>query len=141
MNRKSLSNGGFTLVEVLASVTIFAAAATGLGAATLSSMKANLRSRQLTAASALAHDKIEQLRSLDGSSDPVDLQEGLHFDRSGPALPSQLGAPSPYERRWNVKSDTPRKGMSLVTVSVTWPGRDGNAVTVETYVCRTGKCT
>ncbi len=138
MKRRMKRDRGFSLIEVLASVTIFAAGAVGLAAATMSSIKVNLRSRQMTEAAALAQGKVEQLRSLDASTNPADLQEGLHVD-SGNPISSSPSSRTRYDRKWRVEADTPEDGMSLLTITVSW-GDSDQRVKVATYVCGDNRC-
>lgn len=134
------STSGFSLIELLAAMTLFAVVASALTASTVGTMKANYTSKQTAAASALIHDKIEQLRSLDPAANPADLQTGSHNDPLNPLTP--LGqAQGAFTRTWAVTPNTPKVGLSQVAVSVSWTGSSGTrSVVGVTYVCRTASC-
>ena len=130
---------GFSMIEVLAGLTIFAVVSAGLAATTISTVKANSTSRELTAASALIHSKIEAFRALDPAANPADLTAGTHDDASNPITP--LGtAGGEFRRSWVVTTNTPKIGMSRVVVRVTFNNPDAYTMTGVTYVCRTSTC-
>ncbi|MFQ5665053.1 MAG: prepilin-type N-terminal cleavage/methylation domain-containing protein [Candidatus Binatia bacterium] len=136
------SDSGFTLLEVLVALTLFAVVAAGLSVTTIGSVKANSQSRRVAAASALIQDKIEQLRALDPSTDPVDLQPGSHDDPLNPVTP--LGGPNgTFTRTWVVTPNTPKIGLSEVVLTISWNGPDDPAprsISAATYVCRSTAC-
>jgi prepilin-type N-terminal cleavage/methylation domain-containing protein len=130
---------GFSLIEVLAGLSIFAVVSAGLAATTISTVRANSTSRELTAASALIHSKIEDFRALDPAGNPDDLTAGTHNDASNPITP--LGAAGgEFRRSWVVTTNTPKGGMSRIVVSVTFNNPDSYTMTGVTYVCRTSTC-
>lgn len=130
---------GITLIETLAALAIFALVAAGVAAGTIATLRGNSTSRDATAAAALIHDKLEQLRALDPAASPADLQPGRHVDPRNPLTP--LGAAGGrYVRSWTVTVDSPRRGLAEVVVTVTW--NDGVARTLRsaTFVCRSATC-
>jgi prepilin-type N-terminal cleavage/methylation domain-containing protein len=130
---------GFSMLEVLAGLSIFAVVSAGLAATTISTIRSNATSRDLTAASALIHDKIEQFRALDPAANPAALTAGNHNDAANPITP--LGAAGgTFDRSWVVTANTPKIGISRVVVSVTVKGRTQYTMTGVTYVCRTSTC-
>lgn len=132
---------GFTLIEVLAAVAIFAIIAAGTGVATMATIRGNAASRDTTAAAALVHDMIEQLRALDPAASPPDLTPGDHDDPRNP-LTALGGTGGRYWRSWRVNPNSPRAGLSEVVVTVTWNDH-GHRMTLQsgTYVCRSATCT
>jgi Tfp pilus assembly protein PilV len=130
---------GISMLEVLAGLSIFAVVSAGLAATTISTIKANSASRDLTAASALIHDKIEQFRALDAAANPADLTPGEHQDPANPLTP--LGsAGGSFDRSWFVTANSPKIGASQVVVTVTLRSPTPYTMTGVTYVCRTGTC-
>jgi len=133
-------SAGFSLLEVLASITVFAVAAAGLSTATVGTLRANTNSRDISAATALVQDKIEQLRALDPTANPADLRAGSHSDTLNPMTP--LGAAGGYfTRTWVVTSSTPQLGLGEAVVTVTWR-RAGTSRSVRavTYFCQSSTC-
>lgn len=138
MNRLA-DQTGISLVEVLAAVTVFAIIAAGATVGTVSAIRGNTTSRGTTAAAALIHDKMEQLRALDPAANPAELQTGNHSDANNPL--TELGARGgTYTRTWQVTLNSPRRGLSEVVVTVAW--NDGVQRTLRSamYVCRSATC-
>lgn len=131
---------GISLIELLAAVAIFAIIAAGVGVATVATIRGNTTSRDLTAAAALIHDKIEQLRALDPATAPADLTAGPHVDPRNP-LTALGGTGGSFRRSWTVTLDSPRRGLSEVVVTVTWNTAGARSLRSATYVCRSATCT
>ncbi len=134
------NQSGFSLLEVLSSMTVFAIAAAGLASTTISTTKSNSTSRHTTVAIALIQDKIEELRSMDPTTNPADFAGGSHADASNPmtALGAAGGA---YTRTWQVNLNTPAIGLSEVVVTVAWNSPDGpRSLSAVTFICRTASC-
>jgi len=130
---------GFTMMEVMVGTALALLITAGLAAATMGSIQTTATSKQITSASALVHDKIEQLRSLDPSTNPADLVAGNHSEANGAI--DQLGRPGgAFTRTWSVTNDTPIPGVSQVVVSVMWSGPEKRIATGTTYVCETLAC-
>lgn len=138
MTRRA-SQDGTSLIEVLAAVTLFAIIAAGAAAGTITTIRGTSTSRDVTAAAALIHDKIEQLRALDPTANPVDLRAGPHSDASNPltALGERGGM---YRRTWTVTTNTPRRGLSEVVVTVTWNDGSPRTLRSATYLCGSATC-
>jgi prepilin-type N-terminal cleavage/methylation domain-containing protein len=133
------SQRGISLLEVLASVTLFGIAAAGLSAGTMANIRGNSSSRAAATASALILDRIEQFRALDQTTNPADLTSGTHQDPLNPI--DGLGrAGGSFRRSWVVNPNTPRKGLSEVIVTVTWLDPIPRSLTGVTFVCGTDKC-
>ncbi len=131
---------GVSLIEVLAAVTVFALVAAGTAVGTIASYRGATASRSTTVAAALIHDKIEQLRSLDPTTNPADLTSGLHNDPGNP-LNEVGGSGGQYTRLWVVLPDTPRRGLSTVIVTIMWNDGAPRTLRSATYVCRSATCT
>lgn len=130
---------GMSLVEVLSSLAIFAVIAAGTTASTISTIRGNTASRDTSAASALIHDKVEQLRALDPVANPADLTAGVHQDARNPM--TELGqAGGQYRRSWTVTRNSPRQGLAVVKVTVTWSDPTNRSLTSATYVCLSATC-
>jgi hypothetical protein len=121
---------------VLFSTSLFLVVAAGLAAATVGAIKANAVSRDASAATALAQDKIERFRALNPA---------VASDRaamvSGSERVDALGQPgSKFQRTWTVRQG-PRPGLAEVNVSVTWHGPGRHSITTSAYVCTSSTCT
>jgi prepilin-type N-terminal cleavage/methylation domain-containing protein len=130
---------GISLIEVLAALTVFALVAAGAATGTIATIRGNTASRDATAAAALIHDKLEQLRALDPAGNPADLSAGQHNDPLNPV--SDIGqAGGIYTRSWAVTRNSPRSGLAEVRVTVSWKDSAPRTLTSATYVCLTTTC-
>ena len=128
---------GFSVVEVMASLTLFALVAAAVGTTSMGTIRYNLRSRDSTSAAALVQDKIEGFRALDPGA--ADLTPGSHQDRF--STMDALGhSGGKFSRSWTVTADSPRRGLAMVVVTVRWQDSGERSMTGVTYVCRTPTC-
>ena len=112
---------GFTLIEVLVSISLLTIALLGLCGATVMAMKGNSLSQMSTKATVMAKDKMEGLKNLNytqitGGSDTPEAN---------------------YTRQWTVTNDSPVTDTKTiaVTVSWTWQGLARN-VTLNTIITK-----
>jgi type IV pilus assembly protein PilV len=97
---------GFTLVEVLIAITIFAFGILGVASMQIAAMKGNSSARDLTEASTLGSDQLEKLMlsSYDSISDGSRTKDI-------------------YGITWTVQDDTPQPDVKTVIVNVSWTER------------------
>src|SRR6185369_7485390 len=95
------TTGGFTLIEVLVSIVIFSVAILGFAASTMSVIRDNQASHFVSVASALAQDKLEELKS-----NPATLASG------GPITDTLSG--ETFSRSWTVTNNSPITGMHKI---------------------------
>lgn len=100
---------GFTLVETLVALTIFAFVLTGLTQGLMSTIRANDQARRLTRAGALAQALLEDLQGRDAGA----LGSGSDTVERG------------YRRLWTITADAPVAGARTVEIVVEWLDRDG----------------
>jgi prepilin-type N-terminal cleavage/methylation domain-containing protein len=120
------SQQGITLVEIMIAVMIFGIGI-GMAMRTLPESSATTtRGRNITIATNLAAEKVEELMSLpflDG-----DLAQGAHSDSDNPI-------DLHYNRSWNVTDDMPMQGMKQVNVTVSFPtASTDSTVTLDTFI-------
>ena len=97
-----VSTKGFTLIEVLLAILFLSVALLGTAALLESIISKNLLARQMTTATTMAQEKMEELKNTNAPS-------------SG--SPQLIGR---FTREWAVASDTPESGMSTIEVRVSW---------------------
>ena len=97
---------GFTLVEVLIAITIFAYGILAVASMQIASMKGNTSARDLTEASTVGSDQLEKLMlsSYDTISDDSRTKDI-------------------YGITWTVQDDTPQPDTKTVIVNVSWTER------------------
>jgi type II secretion system protein I len=113
----ALGKAGFSLIELLVAMTLFAIAALGLSAGVAIVSRAGVLSDRLTRATILAQDKLEELASHNGP-----LSGGADTPHAG------------FTREWTVSSDDPDTGVTRVDVTVTWEGSGSHSISLATVV-------
>jgi type IV pilus assembly protein PilV len=114
MKRKNQS--GFTLIEVIISIFILAVVLLAISSLVCSIMRSNSQSRELTAATTLAQDKLESLRQRSFSS----LTPGSDSVRLGNI---------DYIRQWAVAVTG---NIAIITVKLNWASRGGHQISLTT---------
>lgn len=120
------SQKGIGLVEIMIAMLIFGVGITAALRTLPDSNKATSRARNLTIATNLAQQKMEQLVGTPISG--ADLVAGNHVD---PENPIDIH----YTRNWTVTDNSPLTDMKTVTVTVTYTsGSSDNSATLTTYL-------
>jgi len=120
------SEKGIGLIEIVIAMLIFAIGITAAIRTLPVSNTATTRARNLTMATNLAQQKIEELMGVQFND--ADLTAGAHTDQDNPI--ERI-----YTRTWNVTDNTPVVDMKTVTVTVTYlSGSNDNSVTLSTYL-------
>ncbi|UCG14626.1 MAG: prepilin-type N-terminal cleavage/methylation domain-containing protein [Deltaproteobacteria bacterium] len=101
---------GFTLIEVLFGIVIFAFGILAVASMQLHGIRANYLSATLTEATTLAGDRLEKLMASD--YDDTVLDEGTHEQTWGE-----------YTVSWDVVVDSPVVDSKTVIMTVTWSER------------------
>lgn len=94
---------GFTLLEVLIAIVVLSVALLGMASLTGSIIGYNQFADQVTKATTLAQDKLEELKNTSYSN----ITDGSDTE-------------SIYTRTCTVASDSPAANMKTITVTVTW---------------------
>jgi len=120
------SQKGITLVEIMIAVIIFGIGI-GMAMRTLpESSVTTTRGRNITIATNLATEKVEELMGLPFSD--AELTQGTHNDADNPI-------DLHYQRSWLVADDTPIPGMKRVSVTVNFPtASTDSSVTLDTFI-------
>lgn len=112
---------GFTLVEVLVSISLLTIALLGLCGATVMAMKGNSLSQMSTKATVMAKDKMEGLKNLN------------YTQITG-------GADTPeanYTRQWTVTNNAPVTDAKTIAVTVSWTWQSlARNVTLNTIITK-----
>jgi type IV pilus assembly protein PilV len=104
---------GFTLLEVMITMVILAIGLLGLAGLQIIAIKGNSYGQQMTVASTMAQNQLEQMRqgavALVTSNDFVTDSNGIT-----------------YTRTWTVTPNTPNQNMNTVEIDVSWAGPLGS---------------
>ncbi len=117
---------GFTLIEVLAAMAVFAIASLGLAVGVSSVIRANQRSYLSSIATNLAQDKLEELKAMSPgniASCPSPCENPAHITNN-----------VKFSRTWNVSDDTPVAGVIQIDVTVDWDGHTAHSLTMSSIV-------
>ena len=130
----------FTLLKVLVAFLIFAFGMIGLGRLLISTVESNRDARRITAATMLAMDQLETLRSAalseTGYISLVDSTADQTLTEEGTVSVSGL-----YTRNWDVTANSPEIGSTEISVTVSWEkktltgaDRDTRNITLKSIV-------
>jgi type IV pilus assembly protein PilV len=120
--RLKKSQEGFTLIELLIAIVILSVGLLGMATLTGSIVKKNKFSNDLTAATTLAQDKLEDIRANGYASAVSETKTACTGDFSE------------YQREVTVSNDTPASGMKQITVKVYWGLSDAHSVEIKTIL-------
>ena len=147
MERISTDEQGFTLIEILIAITVFAIGILAVGKMQITAIQGNSRANHLTEAATIAQSKIEELISLnyndplladgdldgtnqDSNDDGIDdggNDFGLNDNTVGNADGSEQyqAGNLQYNIFWNIAPDEPTADTKIVRVIVTWRSQGG----------------
>ena len=136
-SRKSFSKrqenaaNGFTLIEVLVAMCIFAIAVLGLAVGATSVMRANQTGLNSTMATNWAQDKLEELKAKTVSalpSCPTYTTSGCSDSKTA------SGSAVSFSRSWQIISNSPVTGVNRIDVKVDWTDYITHTLTVSSAV-------
>lgn len=133
---------GFTLIEILIAITVFAIGMMAVALMQSSAIKGNYASSGMTEAVTLAQDRLDLLMALDPSSDP-ELQDtngngtnqdpnddGIDDDGGNFGLDdvqaaadgwaANQGQSGKFDVSWNIAVDEPQNNSRIIKVIVEW---------------------
>ena len=116
------SGNGFTLMEVLVAMLILSVGLLGMAALTTGIINSNKLSNRISAATVLAQDKMEEIRSA-GYAGAADDTEDYNSIADYPL----------YKRITDVTDGDPAEGMKKITVTVYWDS-DSHSVVLNTIL-------
>jgi len=128
--RKNAANG-FTLIEVLVAMCIFAIAVLGLAIGATSVMRANQTGLNSTMATNWAQDKLEELKAKTVAALPT----CPTYTTSGCSdIKTASGSAVNFNRSWQIISNSPVTGVNRVDVKVDWTDYTTHTLTVSSAV-------
>ncbi len=107
---------GFSLIEVLVSLFLFSVLALSISASVMNALRADTTSENLTQATILAQDKLEEL------SAGFDARSGSDIPRPG------------FTRTWTMAASAPPGGTARAEVHVSWTESQPHTISVATII-------
>jgi prepilin-type N-terminal cleavage/methylation domain-containing protein len=135
MNKFRSKNGaeGFTLIEILVGMVIFAVAVLGLAAGTVAVIRSNQTSYLRTSAINLAQARLETLKAMNATAFSGVLTACPSFASPG-CSDAPVSAGATFSRSWQITQNSPLAGVNQIDVRVTWTDYAGQTVTVSSSV-------
>ena len=122
-------NNGFTILEVVVAATVLSIGLLGVGRLMIGSMNANKTSHDMSIATTLAQEKIENLKQM------AYLGIGMAGDTLTEPYGTILNHPS-FERVVEISSVSGTSGVKSVTVRVSWKHLHHHSVELKTLMPR-----
>jgi prepilin-type N-terminal cleavage/methylation domain-containing protein len=136
MNRQNASHRmffqkdkGFTLVEILVSITIFSFAALGLAIGTVTLTRTNADSHWRATAINVAQARIEELKAMNTATLTALVAACTSVSSTG-CSDSFSASGITYDRRWWFAANSPVAGVNRIDVRVNWTDHGSRTVTV-----------
>ncbi len=129
--RQENAAAGFTLIEVLVAMCIFAIAVLGLAIGATSVMRANQTGLNSTMATNWAQDKLEELKAKTVAALPT----CPTYTTSGCYdIKTASGSAVNFNRSWQITANSPVTGVNRIDVKVEWTDYTSHNVTVSSAV-------
>ena len=124
--RRPIGAKGFTLLEVIVAISILTFGLLAVASMQMTAIRGNYNASNITEATTVAQDRLEDLMGLLYSDPLLDPGTGL----SDPAPPS----PSGYTITYDVLDNNPMMNTRLITVTVQWQDKGVQKQSVLTCV-------
>ena len=119
--KKVKQQDGFTLIEVLIALTIFAVGLLAIAAMQTSAIRMNSTGGRLTELTALGIDRMENLMSLPYTNPWLD--SSGNWPNNDPAGNTHQVITNGYQIRWDIVDNSPAANTKSITLTVTGNGK------------------
>ena len=130
---QKLNEKGFTLVELLVSVTLLAVGLLAVAGLQITAIKGNFHGNTIMQATLLAEERLEEIRNM-----PYDnIYNPPTGVASNPFIETNVNG-SIYTRETFVETNTPLSDLKRITVSVRWQANGPHQIVLRTIVANGG---
>ncbi len=129
--RKSKKDEGFTLIEVLIAISIFAVGLLAVATMQLSAIRVNSAAGQITTRITWAQDKLEKLMALPYSDPSLEVAGNFPGNDSAGNTHQLSPTTDGYVISWTVTDNSPVPNTKLITVSVTGRGKTSQLTSMK----------
>ncbi len=123
MRPMRIAEKGFTLVEVLVALTIFAVGLLALAGMQITAIQTNATAHTLTVATGLAEEVLEQFLALPKDDALVTTEATAADNLSWPGFPKNVGGIGSYDAKYTTAINTVATNVTVLRVTVTGGGR------------------
>jgi len=121
--RKLKKDEGFTLIEVIIAISIFAVGLLAIAAMQTSAIKVNSSASQITGLSTWGLDKIEELMSLPYTDPWLEVAGNPPSGTDSAGNTHQVTTSDGYTVSWTIADNSPTQNTKLITITVTGRGK------------------
>ena len=122
---------GFTLIEVLVAMSIFAIAVLGLAVGATTVMRANQTGLYSTIATNQAQDKLEELKAMTVASLPSCPPP---YPGTSSCSDTKTSSGVTFTRNWQIQSNSPVTGVNRIDIKVDWTDYTSHSTTISSAV-------
>ena len=127
------NNQGFTLIEILVSITIFSVAVLGLAIGTVTLTRTNADSQVRASAINVAQARLEELKAMNPATLTALVATCTSVSSSG-CNDNFSASGLTYNRRWWFAANSPVVGVNRIDVKVDWTDHGSRTLTFTAAV-------
>ena len=129
------NNQGFTLIEILVSITIFSVAVLGLAIGTVTLTRTNADSQLRASAINVAQARLEELKAMNPATLTALVRRYICTSISSSGCNDNFSASGlTYDRRWWFAANSPVVGVNRIDVKVDWTDHGSRTLTFTAAV-------
>ena len=129
--RRSKKDEGFTLIEVIVAISIFAVGLLAVAAMQTSAIRVNASAGQITELSTWGVDRLEELMVLPYNDPWLEVAGNPPSGTDSAGNTHQVTTSNGYTVSWTIADNSPTQNTKLITITVTGRGKTLRLVSVR----------